>query len=279
MHTRSGCNFTRGFRSTKTTTGGAFRVSSAKRHPEFRWVRRDGRPYHSQLSFAFPEVRRYKLAILQELIERYAIDGLFLDWIRTGDIRDNPQTDAAGLADSGYEPPLIEGFKTAFGIDPHTIDNSDDRWVRRRAQPQTLFMREVHRLITSTPRRLPLAVLVAHPWHYRGAVDKIDGNLRGLLLDVGAWASEGLIDAAVPAGYYRDGGTPHKANAALRAETANKVDIWSYAWVPQTPADFDRDCDEAQSAGAKQILLWEADYIDDRPNAPALRAAMAAHAR
>ena len=40
-----------------------------KHHPEFRWVRRDGTPYHSQLSFAFPEVRDYKLAILEELLE------------------------------------------------------------------------------------------------------------------------------------------------------------------------------------------------------------------
>jgi len=28
-------------------------------------------------------------------------------------------------------------------------------------------------------------------------MDKIDGNLRGLLLDVNAWAREGLMDSAV----------------------------------------------------------------------------------
>src|SRR5205807_408948 len=59
----------------------------SKKHPEFRWRRRDGRPYRSQLSFAFPEVRKYKLAILEELLTNYPLDGLFLDWIRTGDVR------------------------------------------------------------------------------------------------------------------------------------------------------------------------------------------------
>ena len=53
--------------------------------------------------------------------------------------------------------------------------------------------------------------MVGHPYHYRGHIDRIDGNLRGLLLDVKTWADEGLMDAALAAGYYRDGGTPELA--------------------------------------------------------------------
>src|SRR5580765_7457848 len=44
--------------------------------PEYRWVRRDGRPYHSQMSFAFPQVMEYKLGIIKELLA-YDLDGLF----------------------------------------------------------------------------------------------------------------------------------------------------------------------------------------------------------
>jgi hypothetical protein len=121
--------------------------------------------------------------------------------------------------------------------------------------------------------------MVGHPWHYRGAMDKIDGNLRGLLLDVNTWAREGLMDAAVAAGYYRDGGTPEMACRALKKETEGKVDVWSYAWVPQTVADFQRDFALAEQLQAKQILFWEADYIDDRPQAAEIKAAMSQHAR
>jgi hypothetical protein len=250
-----------------------------KKHPEFRWQHRDGRAYRSQLSFAYPAVREYKLAILKELLDNYAIDGLFLDWIRTGDVRDNPQTDAQGVADSGYEQPLVDEFKKTYGVDPHEVPNDDPRWVSVRAQPQTLFMRDVRKLIDSRKARLPVAALVGHPWHYRGEMNKIDGNLHGLLLDVRTWAREGLIDAAVAAGYYRDGGTPAKAREALVKETEEKVDVWSYAWVPQNMADVDRDFSLATKAGAKQVLLWEADYIDDRANAAELKAAMAKRAR
>jgi hypothetical protein len=251
----------------------------SKAHPQFRWVRRDGRPYHSQLSFAFPEVREYKLALLDELLTNYKLDGLFLDWIRTGDIRDNPQTDAKGVATSGYEAPNIATFKAKVGGDPHDVPNDDDRWVRLRAEPQTLFMRGVRKLVNKQPAQVPIAVMVGHPWHYRGLQDPIDGNLRGLLLDVSTWANEGLMDAAIPAGYYRAGGDATKAFEALRAETKGKVDLWYYAWVPNTPGDFTHDFDAAHGLGAKRMLFWEADYIDDRPNAAALKQAMSAKAK
>jgi uncharacterized lipoprotein YddW (UPF0748 family) len=249
-----------------------------KKHPEFRWVRRDGTPYQSQLSFAFREVREYKLALIDELIRGYDLDGMFLDWIRTGDVRDNPQTDAAGIANSGYEAPNAAAFKNKFGQDPHEVPNDDERWVRHRAEPQTLFMRAVRERIDMHNKRLPIAVMVGHPWHYRGLQDPIDGNLRGLLLDVATWASEGLMDSAIAAGYYRAGGDASKAFEALRAETHGKVDLWYYAWVPNTPDEFHRDFDAASQLGAKRMLFWEADYIDDRPQAAALKQVMSARA-
>src|SRR5205823_1582714 len=139
----------------------------------------DGTPYHSQMSFAFEEVRNYKLAILKELLA-YNIDGLFLDWIRTGDVRDNPQTDKNGGADNGYEQPNIDAFKKKYNKDLHDVPNDDPNWLAVRAEPQTIFMREARKLT----KQKPLAVMVGHPWHYRGELDPIAGNLKGLLLDV-----------------------------------------------------------------------------------------------
>ena len=254
--------------------GWGWRSEFAKAHPEFTWKRRDGRAYKSQLSFAFPEVREYKLALIKELIA-YPIDGLFLDWIRTGDIRDNPQTDAAGVADNGYEQPNVDAFRAKHNAAPTDVPNDDDRWVRTRAEPHTLFMRDARKLT-----KLPIAVMVGHPWHYRGTLDPIAGSLKGLLLDVKTWAGEGLMDAAIAAGYYRPGGNAALAYNSLREECAGgKVDCWTYAWVPNNVAEFDRDYQLARKVGAKQILFWEADYIDGRANAAELKAAMSAKAK
>jgi hypothetical protein len=65
---------------------------------------------------------------------------------------------------------------------------------------------------------------------------------------------------------------------ALAEETGGNVDLWYYAWVPQTVDEFNGQFSEAQSLGAKRMLFWEADYIDDRPQAAALKAAMSAKA-
>lgn len=84
------------------------------------------------------------------------------------------------------------------------------------------------------------------------------------------------MDAAVAAGYYRPGGSPEAAYRALRAETQGQVEVWTYAWVPGSVEEVRDDAAIAHRVGAREILFWEGDYIDDRPNAAALKASMSA---
>ena len=174
----------------------------------------------------------------------------------------------------GYERPLVERLKRGFHKNAETIPNSDADWVRLRAEPQTEFMREVRKLAQKHKPHLPIAALVGHPWHYRGEQNKIDGNLRGLLLNVTTWAREGLVDSVVAAGYYRDGGNAELAWQALHKETEGKLGVWTYAWVPSSVTDVESTFALADKVGASQILFWESDYIDDRKNAAELKAAM-----
>lgn len=236
----------------------------SRQHPQFRWVRRNGSPYNSQLSFAFEEVREYKLGLLREVLS-YDIDGVFFDWMRTGDVRNNPQVTPDGTADYGYERPLAEGFKEKYGADPLKIPNNDPRWVQFRAEPQTIFMREAHKLIRRKDRPLAISMMGHHPWSYRGPRGRapvINGNLYGLLVDVATWAKEGLVGEAVAAGYYTKGGTPEKAYAYLKDEVGNHCDVWLYWWVPSDAEDFKKSVMTAGKLGAMQVLYWESDYID-----------------
>ncbi len=255
--------------------GWSSRFSLANR--DSLWKKRDGTPYHSQQSFAYKKVRDYKLGIVKELVNNYDIDGIFLDWLRTGDIRDNPQTDADGVANYGYEDIQVQGFKRQYGIDPHDIPNGDERWVKYRAQWTTEYMRSVRKFMKKAKPELPLTVMLAHQWSYRGTDGPIDGNLRGMLLDPATWAKECLIDAAIPAGYYRNGGTPAQAYKALKDELGGKVDIWYYGWVQGNAASFEDGFWDAKKLGATTILFWEADYIDN-PGREEARAAMSGRA-
>jgi uncharacterized lipoprotein YddW (UPF0748 family) len=254
-----------------------------RQHPQFRWVKRSGLPYNSQLSLAFPEVREYKLGLIKEILE-YDIDGVFFDWIRTGDVRNEPQATPEGTADFGYEGPLVTGFQEAHGGDPRTIPNNDEDWVRFRAEPQTLFMRAVRHLVDARSSDLPIAIMGHHPWGYRGATPHVNGNLHGLLLDVESWAREGLINAAVASGYFSPhvpGGTPQKAYTYQADQIGDSSDAWLYCWVPTTAEDFHTSIRMAADLGAPQILYWESDYLDQpqrAPHADELRTAMARYA-
>jgi hypothetical protein len=233
----------------------------SREHPEYRWVKRFLLPYNSQLSFGFEAVREYKLGLLKEILA-YDIDGVFFDWIRTGDLRNEPQATPDGTADFGYEKPLVEEFEKKYSIKPTEVPNDDERWVRLRAAPQTEFMRLAHDLIKAKDHSLPISVMGQHPWSFRGETPRINGNLNGLLLDFHEWAREGWIDAAVPAGYYTKGATPEMAYAYMKDLVGKYCPIWLFTWVPPDTAQFHEGLELAQKLGARQILQWESNYID-----------------
>lgn len=267
----------------------------SRQHPECRWVRRSGQPYRSQLSFAFPEVRQYKLGLVREVLA-YGVDGIFLDWIRTGDIRDNPQADADGNADFGYEQPNLAAFRETYGLEARQVAPDDPRWVALAAAPITQFMREFRDLLASQPRPTRSAAMVQHPWAYRGVLpeqitadtppwvvnmggNRYAGSLRGLGCDIRTWAREGLVDNLLVSGYYTAGGTPEMAYRYLVDETEARLPLTLYAWVPTKASDFARDLQLAEQLGAAELLFWEADYIDSRPAADleAIHAAIRAY--
>ena len=261
--------------------GFGFTSRFSREHPEYRWVMRDGRVLHSQMSFAFPEVREYKKALVGEMLA-YDIDGIFMDWLRTGDIRDNPHTDPEGIAAHGYEKPLVEEYIKRYGKDPHDNPNGDDAWVRLRVEPLTVFMRDVRKMVDAHTKKLGLSTMTANPWGYRGHLPEqtrpntpqwvidmnfgyTDGSLNGLLVDIKTWAREGLVDEADVAGYYRKPGTPLMAFDYLKNETEGRIKNVIYLWVPRSEAEVAKVLETAKEAGADHVLLWEADYIDSQP--------------
>jgi hypothetical protein len=69
-------------------------------------------------------------------------------------------------------------------------------------------------------------------------------------------------------------GTSERAYQALRKETGGKVNLWHYGCVPKTVTDVERDLALAGKLGSREILSWEADYIDNRLNKEELQRAM-----
>jgi uncharacterized lipoprotein YddW (UPF0748 family) len=180
----------------------------AERHPEFCCVSRDGYVRLSRLSFAFPEVRAYKLSLLAEQIA-YGVDEISLDFFRENqtyegrhvELRSKAEVDQTGVCIYGYEQASVDSFRAETGLDPFELGNDDERWLAHRAGAITQFIREASALCRSHGVRLGVIVRAMTPvramfpyWEPEAA----DTNsLRGSFADWPTWAAEGLVDSVM----------------------------------------------------------------------------------
>lgn len=143
-------------------------------HPEFRVRGRAGED-RTKLSYAFPEVREFRLGILREVAER-DIDGINLDFLRHPDF-------------FGFEAPMLAAFAAKYGGDARPAEAADPRWQSLRAEIMTGFVRDVRKLLDDAGRRKGRRL---------GLSARVDWKAYPAWgCDVGAWIREGLLDYVV----------------------------------------------------------------------------------
>ena len=143
-------------------------------HPEFRVRGKKGED-QTKLSYAFPEVRAFKLGILREAAER-DIDGINLDFLR------HPPC-------FGYEEPLITAFKAKHGQDPREVAADDPRWLQLRADLMTGFFRDVRKVLDKAGQK---------KGRHLGLSARVDWKeSKAWGCDIDTWLKEGLLDYLV----------------------------------------------------------------------------------
>ena len=135
----------------------------AQEHPEMMTVDRSGRRYYRLHGWAFPEVRRWWLEIVRELVA-YNPHGILLDLGRMGYAT---EPEVRGVATAGYEAPMVEAFRQETGRDPFEIPNDDPDWVQFRARPFTDWVGRVHDMLSAQPVPMQLAAMAKAPGTYR----------------------------------------------------------------------------------------------------------------
>lgn len=122
---------------------------AAKAHPAWAMMAKvDGaaQPYtgsHQTEYFVNPldaQVQAYELALVREVLGRYAVDGLMLDWIRF----DNYHMDMG--------PATRQAYQAATGTDPLTLDFNQpgvalDRWNAFRTERLAAYVRQVRQAL------------------------------------------------------------------------------------------------------------------------------------
>lgn len=131
-----------------------------------------------------PEVRRHIAAVADEILSRYDVDGLHLDYVRYA-------WDGAPGAKQSYprDPRTLTLYRRETGKRP---DDDPAAWDHWRANQLTRLVAEIRGAID---RRRPGATLTAAVWR-----NPILGY-RDYLQNSVAWLRTGLVDALMPMAY------------------------------------------------------------------------------
>ncbi len=161
----------------------------AQAHPDVFTHAVDGTPDTHMLSAAHPIVRRFKRAQFMEWVQNYPIDGLQLDFIRfpyySMDLR-------TGFGKHGYDEPLLNAFRSLYGLDSSFMPTADDpRWIRLRAEAVSQFIRELRQDLRDSKIELPIGV------YNSGTYGRAD-SARTVLQDWRVWEEEGLVNEHHP---------------------------------------------------------------------------------
>jgi len=150
-----------------------------------------GKPF---LDPANPAVRRYLLRLFDEIVTRYDVDGLQLDYIRY------PFQDPSAGRSYGYGIAARQQFQRLTGVDPVEISPSDrqlwQQWTDFRTEQINSFVAETaHQIRRRNPDLILSAAVFSMSEHER--IQKIQQNWE-------VWARRGDVDLIVPMSYAMD---------------------------------------------------------------------------
>ncbi len=163
-------------------------------HPEWFWHDASGRRqplgWYSSVNPCYPEVRKYLVSVMHEIVAKYPVDGLHLDYIRFP----NEPNDSSGpnVPDYPRDRRTLALFQRATGKTPEQAPGAWNAW---RTESITQVVRDIRGMIRKVDPKVKLTSAVgASP----------DEAMRNHFQDARTWIAEGLIDAVYPMNYDSD---------------------------------------------------------------------------
>ena len=175
--------------------------------PDWFWHdaagRREPLGWYNNLNPCYPEVRRYITDVLAEIVSKYPIDGLHMDYVRF-------PNDVA-KTDYPRDARTLSMFRGATGKTPETDPGAWNEW---RTEQITQLVRSIRGMVRQIRPTVMLSAAVgAHP----------DEARRKHFQDCRRWISEGLVDAVFPMNY-----------ATSMDEFSKRTAVWT-AMRPNVP--------------------------------------------
>ena len=143
---------------------------------------------------ANPQVQKYLLDLYEEIVTRYEVDGLHLDYIRY------PFQDPARGQTYGYGAASRSKFRQLTGVDPINVTPSQrqmwQKWTEFRTQQVDNFVAQASQKLRKKNPKLILSAAV-FPLPERERIQKLQQDWE-------VWAKRGDVDMIVPMTYALD---------------------------------------------------------------------------
>lgn len=165
-------------------------------HPDWFWRDAAGRRqplgWYNSVNPCYPEVRKYLVTVMREIVENYPVDGLHLDYIRFPNEWSRSYPPGGRVPDYPRDRRTLALFQRATGCAPGT---SPRRWDEWRTGQVTRLVRDIRAMMRRAKPRVCLSAAVgASP----------DKAKRDHFQDSRRWVAEGLLDAVYPMNYAKD---------------------------------------------------------------------------
>lgn len=174
--------------------------------PDWFWHdaagRREPMGWYQNLNPCYPEVRQHLTAVMHEIVSRYAVDGLHMDYLRY------PNEWHAGYGEGGIvpdyprDPRTLAMFRQATGRTP---DQAPELWRKWRADQLTLLVQDIRNMVNRTR---PGA------WLSSAVKSQPEEGYHNHFQDSRRWVETGLLDAVYPMNYARDPATYNRSLSA-----------------------------------------------------------------
>ncbi len=162
---------------------------------EDRWVTRDvDGAWSDYLDPALPEVHQHVVDVVSELITRYPLDGIHLDYVRYPSER------------YGYHPAALDRYRSETGATGMPAPD-DEQWSQWRRQQTYSLVKRVGDAIASAGSAATLSAAVV-AWS-QGPPGTPEGTFastrpsREALQGWEDWVHDGILDAVMPMLYFR----------------------------------------------------------------------------
>jgi len=165
-------------------------------HPEWMWYDQHGGRqalsdrFYVSVNPCLPAVRKYLVEVLRDLVGRYNVDGLHLDYVRFPN--EAPGTPAGSGLDYPRDAETLQRF---LGESGKTPDEAPHEWDEWRVERVTYLVRDIRHMLGTTRPLIELSVAVG-PDPAKARAEHFQ--------DVTSWIQEGLVDRVFPMNYTGD---------------------------------------------------------------------------